>query len=268
MRSDERLNLPVTWWRGKSFVIFSSMIKERALWIWHLLTHSAPKIRNRDRSIAVNGQTVRVQEKAWQVFQLLQSQAHRVISREELIDSVWLGNRYTGEKGLNQAIWQLRAALRDEARSPRYIRTIPRQGYQWISGQQLQEHDRIISPSTRLGRRLVYLALPVVALSLAISSIEIRYGETAEVDESPEAKEELIAEAAYLRGDQILVDYASGCRGIIQPSGSKIFGPPVISDNGHFVAFTVTENESCKTVTLNVQDRTHESFDFCPVSST
>lgn len=243
------------------------MIKQIALWLRHLRPRSALKFREKDRSIAVNGQTICVQEKAWQVFQLLQSQAHRVISREEIIDTVWLGNHYTGEKGLNQAIWQLRAALHDEARAPLYIRTIPRQGYQWISDQQPQVHDRTTSPGTRIGRRLVYVALPVVALSLAINSIEIRYGETAVVESPPEAEEALLAEAAYLRGDQIMVDYESGCRGIIQPSGSKIFGSPVVSENGHHVAFTVTENASCKTVTLNVQDRSWEAFDFCPAAS-
>ncbi len=64
-----------------------------------------------------------------QVLQLLVAHAGNTVTREQLIKEVWRGNQYSGEKGLTDAIWQLRKILEQEPGSGSVIRTVPKVGY-------------------------------------------------------------------------------------------------------------------------------------------
>lgn len=54
-----------------------------------------------------------------------------VLSKDHLLDNVWNGNAGTDE-ALMQAISIVRQALGDDARAPRYIETVAREGYRFI----------------------------------------------------------------------------------------------------------------------------------------
>src|SRR5262245_22698064 len=56
----------------------------------------------------------------------------RVVSKEELIDAVWDG-RFIADTTLTRAVADLRRALGDDRRSPRYIETIAKRGYRLIA---------------------------------------------------------------------------------------------------------------------------------------
>ncbi len=56
----------------------------------------------------------------------------RVVSKEELLEVVWCG-AFVEEGALSQAIHSLRKALRDDARHPRYIQTVPKRGYRLVA---------------------------------------------------------------------------------------------------------------------------------------
>ncbi len=57
-----------------------------------------------------------------------------VVSREELRQTVWGEETFVDfERGLNFCIAQIRSALGDDSTSPRYVRTIPKRGYQFIA---------------------------------------------------------------------------------------------------------------------------------------
>ena len=68
------------------------------------------------------------------VFDLLLTLAERpglTASRDHLIETVW--DRDVGAHlALDQAVVDLRRALGDDARAPRFIETVPRIGYRWI----------------------------------------------------------------------------------------------------------------------------------------
>lgn len=55
----------------------------------------------------------------------------RVVAQQELLETYWTG-RVVVESTLHRVINQLRKALGDLARDPRYIRTISKRGYQAI----------------------------------------------------------------------------------------------------------------------------------------
>jgi DNA-binding winged helix-turn-helix (wHTH) protein/TolB-like protein len=80
------------------------------------------------------GLTVRLQAQPARVLSELLLSSERVVTREELRHALWGDDTHVDfEKGLNFCIGQIRAALQDNASRPLYIRTIPKQGYQFIA---------------------------------------------------------------------------------------------------------------------------------------
>jgi DNA-binding winged helix-turn-helix (wHTH) protein/TolB-like protein len=80
-----------------------------------------------------DGELVRLQGQPAVALGCLLANAGRVVTREELQKAIWGDETHVDfERGLNFCIGQLRAALEDDADTPRYVRTIPRRGYQFI----------------------------------------------------------------------------------------------------------------------------------------
>jgi len=80
-----------------------------------------------------NGEvSVRIEPKTMEVLLCLADHAGEVVSRRDLVDTVWTVEFIT-ESTLNHAVADLRKALADDARSPRFIETIPKRGYRLIA---------------------------------------------------------------------------------------------------------------------------------------
>ena len=63
---------------------------------------------------------------------LLAANAGRVVSREEILDTLW-GTDYAAESNIvDRQIRNLRARLHDDWRRPRFIATVPRRGYRFL----------------------------------------------------------------------------------------------------------------------------------------
>ena len=57
--------------------------------------------------------------------------AQRLVTKRELLDSVWAGASVSDEL-LRGYIRELREALGDDAKKPRYIETVPARGYRFL----------------------------------------------------------------------------------------------------------------------------------------
>jgi DNA-binding winged helix-turn-helix (wHTH) protein/TolB-like protein len=81
-----------------------------------------------------DGVLVRLQSQPAQVLSRLITQAGEAVSREDLCEAVWGADTFVDfERGLNFCIAQIRSALCDDSTTPRYVRTIPKRGYQFIA---------------------------------------------------------------------------------------------------------------------------------------
>src|SRR5688572_2664695 len=80
-----------------------------------------------------NGEHVRLQEQPLTILEMLVIKPGELVTREELIARLWPRGVVDFEAGLNTAMRKLRATLGDEAEAPRYIETVPRQGYRFIA---------------------------------------------------------------------------------------------------------------------------------------
>lgn len=85
-----------------------------------------------NRTIRVSGRETRVDHKAMQVLARLAESPDRIVTKDELFEAAWKG-RFVGDDVLPVAVRTLRRALGDDARSPRFIETIPREGYRLIA---------------------------------------------------------------------------------------------------------------------------------------
>jgi TolB-like protein/DNA-binding winged helix-turn-helix (wHTH) protein len=80
-----------------------------------------------------HGERVRLQEQPLAILEMLVTSPRELVTREQLISRLWPKGVVDFEAGLNTAMRKLRAALGDEAEAPRYIETVPRQGYRFVA---------------------------------------------------------------------------------------------------------------------------------------
>jgi TolB-like protein len=95
------------------------------------------------RTLRMGGKTIRLQEQPFAILRLLLERRGRVVTRDELRETLWPAGTFVDfEHSLNAAVKRLRAALGDDADDPRFIETIPRRGYRFIADLQGQEAVR------------------------------------------------------------------------------------------------------------------------------
>ncbi|HOC44821.1 MAG TPA: winged helix-turn-helix domain-containing protein [Thermoanaerobaculales bacterium] len=82
--------------------------------------------------VSRNGQAGQLEPKIMDVLVRLASEPGEVVSKQQLLDSVW-NTDFVTEGVLSRAIAELRSQLGDDARNPTYIATIPRRGYRLIA---------------------------------------------------------------------------------------------------------------------------------------
>lgn len=83
-------------------------------------------------TIARAGQESKLERKAMELLVCLSRRAGEVVTREEIEEQVWPGV-IVSPQSLYQAIAQLRRALDDDPKTPRYIETVARRGYRVIA---------------------------------------------------------------------------------------------------------------------------------------
>lgn len=148
-----------------------------------------------------DGRQVKLQAQPAKVLAVLVNHAGEMVTRETLQHEVWgTGTHVDFERGLNYCIAQIRSALGDNAESPQYIETIPKQGYRFIGRLTEPEQTLAPRPATIPYRALAGLAILLVlvfgALSVTFNHAETRqaiavipfYNETGRPEFDPVAK--------------------------------------------------------------------------------
>src|ERR1700722_8116654 len=82
-----------------------------------------------------DGRPVKIQAQPLRILGILLERPGEIVSREQLRARIWGDATFVEfDQGLNYAIRQIRLALRDEVSQPRYIETLPKQGYRFVAG--------------------------------------------------------------------------------------------------------------------------------------
>ncbi len=85
-------------------------------------------VRPTSNELLRDGEIVQIEPKVMALLVYLATSAGQVISREQLFNTLWPGV-YVGDDTLTQVVIKLRKALGDDAKSARYVQTIPKKGY-------------------------------------------------------------------------------------------------------------------------------------------
>lgn len=83
-------------------------------------------------SLCRGDQDLGLRPKTWEVLRHLIERAGQLVTKDELIARVWAGLTVT-DGTLTQSIRELRTALGDDAKQPRFIATVHRRGYRFIA---------------------------------------------------------------------------------------------------------------------------------------
>src|SRR5258708_13073843 len=81
------------------------------------------EVREHEFSLLKAGKVLAVEPKAFRVLLLLLRNPQKLISKEELLNSVW-GDTAVTEGSLTRCIWLLRRLLGDDVNEPRFIETV------------------------------------------------------------------------------------------------------------------------------------------------
>jgi len=79
-----------------------------------------------------DGETVRLEPRVGELLAYLAQSANQVISRAQIMETIW-PNVVVGDEAINNAINKLRRALGDDSQQPAYIETLPKLGYRLIA---------------------------------------------------------------------------------------------------------------------------------------
>jgi DNA-binding winged helix-turn-helix (wHTH) protein/tetratricopeptide (TPR) repeat protein len=102
-----------------------------------------------DARLTRDGEPVRLAPKPFAVLCALARMPRSLVTKNALLDSVW-GHRFVTESVLKSTISELRAALEDDPKQPRYIETVSRRGYRFIAAINPSAPPGAIQPAAAL----------------------------------------------------------------------------------------------------------------------
>jgi eukaryotic-like serine/threonine-protein kinase len=105
-----------------------------------------------------DGHPIALTPKTFDTLVMLLRHRHRVVSKEELLKTVWR-DAFVSDDSLSQCISSLRRALGDDSNQPEFIVTIPRRGYRFIAP--VSELDDNATPVPGRGPVTAAPAVPV-----------------------------------------------------------------------------------------------------------
>src|SRR4051794_19782723 len=89
------------------------------------------------RRVSIDGQTIELSRKEFDLLAELVRNAGRVVSREDLMDRVWDENWFGSTKTLDTHIGWLRRKLGDDTAAPRYLHTVRGVGFRFSGPEEI-----------------------------------------------------------------------------------------------------------------------------------
>jgi DNA-binding response OmpR family regulator len=113
-------------------VLRRSQVGRRPLISAERLSSGSLVFDRRARRVWVNAEEVTLTPKAVALLEYLMIHPDELLTRDRLLDAVWGWDYPAGIRAVDTRIAELRRALRDDATQPRYIETVPVQGYRFV----------------------------------------------------------------------------------------------------------------------------------------
>ncbi|HUQ50257.1 MAG TPA: winged helix-turn-helix domain-containing protein [Terriglobales bacterium] len=156
------------------------------------------------------GHKISLRPQAVKILILLATRSGQLVSREQLKDEVWGAETFVDfEHGLNLCIREIRAALDDNANTPRYIETLPRRGYRFIAQAQISNGveqlglDQQAMPTWQKSRFVTarYIAPALIFLGIVLGLASSQYRRLPWVEDSKPARTIAVLPLQNLSGE-------------------------------------------------------------------
>jgi adenylate cyclase len=121
------------------------------------------KIDLADERLWDGGQPVEISNKAFQILRLLVESPNRLLTKDHILDTVW-GDVHVSEGLIKDYVHDLRQALGDDPRRPRFIETVHGRGYRFLGGVEAIGRSADADGPTPLGKPSIAV-LPFVNIS-------------------------------------------------------------------------------------------------------
>ena len=98
-----------------------------------------------EKNLLRDGKPIPITPKVFETLQVFVEHAGRLIEKDELMQKIWQ-DRFVEESNLTFNIKMLRRALEDNVQKPRFIETVPRRGYRFITEVRRVEAEEKAAP--------------------------------------------------------------------------------------------------------------------------
>jgi DNA-binding winged helix-turn-helix (wHTH) protein/tetratricopeptide (TPR) repeat protein len=106
------------------------------------------QVDTREGSLRRDSQEIVLRAKTFALLCYLLERPGRLVSKDELLDNVWAGIS-VAEGALTVCMTELRKALGDDAKNPRFIATVPKRGYRFIGTVVSSQHSGVSSQKSQ-----------------------------------------------------------------------------------------------------------------------
>ena len=145
------------------------------------------QLRPEENRVYNGNEFLDLQPRCMSLFLFLAERPGQVVTRQELMDSVWEG-RIVGEDALNNCVKKLRRLLGDDPKNPEVIETISKKGYRLIA----RVHRQWLSTRTkRIQKLFLKSALLLLAASFAWNHTDISVYRFSDADSAIERQTKL-----------------------------------------------------------------------------
>lgn len=185
------------------------------------------------RRLIRDGKPVAVSPKAFDLLGLLLESRPRILGKDELRDRLW-PRTFVGDTSLAKLVAELRKAIGDPRREPRFLRTVHRVGYAFC-GEAQEGSPEARHPSARVSRTASFYCLRWGSREIPLFEGPNRIGR------DPDCEVRIPSHRVSRRHAQISI---TGERAVLQDLGSKngtavrarlIEGPTVLADGDHIL---------------------------------
>lgn len=204
--------------------------------------------------ILFDGQPLDMPHRAQRVLADLVRSAPGKVSRQVLIERHWHGRYLTGDKGLRQAVWTIRKALGDDPRRPTYLRTLPREGYQWIGPAARRVRKDI--PDTRMGQSPRLATAALVSATLLILAMLVAIP-------ANHQKAEAAFSHAEVSNNALVAQLENGCHVVYKARDGQLAGFASMSLDHSHVMVPFTRRGRCRVALITAGSDRVQEFD-CP----
>jgi DNA-binding winged helix-turn-helix (wHTH) protein/TolB-like protein/Tfp pilus assembly protein PilF len=126
-----------------------------------------------DGTLWCGSERIAITQKAVELLTLLLENRGRVVSREEILERLWL-DTFVDENNLSVTVSMLRKAFGEKADNPKLIETIPRKGYRFIGDVKISTNDLVVAEREYTRAVIEHIEIDDENAGLAIAQLQKR----------------------------------------------------------------------------------------------